>query len=649
MPSFAEQDARWQQLVQQELGHVGKAPFERHWQLYRETFGARPPTAPPPFAYQPTAEAVARANVTALARARGLAGYPELRAWSARERDAFWDAVVRELRIPFRRAPCAVREGGAEDPRWFPGARLNVVEACFANAPKDKVAIVAAREGEPGARRVTYGELARLVDRVAHGFRALGLRPGDAVSLYLPMTVECVAAYLGVIKAGGVVVSIADSFAPPEVETRNRLGGAKAIVTTSAFARGGKTIDLYAKVREARSPRAILVGDGEALRDGDLPWSGFLGADAPFEAVEADPYDVTNVLFSSGTTGEPKAIPWTHLTPIKAAMDARYHQDVHADDVVAWPTSIGWMMGPWLVYATLVNGATMALFEGTAGSAQFPRFVRGSGTTILGVVPALVRAWKSGDLAGGSFEGVRVFSSTGEASNVEDYLWLMSTAGYRAPVIEYCGGTEIGGGHVTGTVVQPQSPATFSTPALGLDFVILDEHGRDVKEGEMGEIFLVPPSVGLSQRLLNRDHHQEYYAGAPRPGLRRHGDEVQKLGGGYYAAHGRADDTMNLGGIKVSSLELERVMDRHPAVYQSAAVAVIPPAGGADELVVFVVPAPGAKPEPKALQRELQDLVKKELNPLYRIHDLALVESLPRTASNKIMRRELRKSYRPAS
>ena len=649
MQDPASQDAQWRRLVEGDLGTPSKVPFERHWTLWRETFAGRPATAPPPPAVLPTKERIERANVTALARELGLLDYAALHRWSVEHRDAFWERVVKVLGVPFRTPPTRVLEGGAEDARWLPGATMNVVDACFL-APQDRTAIVLGREGEKDLRRVTYGELESLVDRVAHGFGKLGLAPGDAVSLYLPMTVECVAAYLGVIRAGGVVVSIADSFAPPEVAMRNRLGHAKVILTTAAFQRGGKTIDLYAKVREADAPRAIVIG-GKPERAGDVAWDDFLGEDRPFESIPEDPYAVTNVLFSSGTTGEPKAIPWTHLTPLKCAMDGRYHQDIKIDDVVGWPTSIGWMMGPWLVYASLMNRATMALFEGAPNSPDFPRFVERAGVTVLGVVPALVRAWRTAGAVRGEFAGVRVFSSTGEASNVEDYLWLASTAGYHAPVIEYCGGTEIGGGHVTGTVVQPQSPATFSTPALGLDFVILGEDGKPVGENEMGEIFLVPPSIGLSQRLLNRDHHKEYYAGTPKgpkgETLRRHGDEVQRLPGGYWQAHGRADDTMNLGGIKVSSLELERCMDKHPRVYQSAAVAVLPPEGGADLLVVFVVPEAGDKPEPKALRSELQDLVKRELNPLYRIHDVVLVDALPRTASNKIMRRELRKAYKP--
>jgi acetyl-CoA synthetase len=329
-------------------------------------------------------------------------------------------------------------------------------------------------------------------------------------------------------------------------------------------------------------------------------------------------------------------------------MDGHFHHDIQRGDVVAWPTNIGWMMGPWLIYATLINRGCIALYEGLPSDRGFTEFVHNAGVGMLGVVPSLVRAWRdSGACDGVDWSRINVLSSTGEPSNRHDYLWLMSRTGYRAPVIEYCGGTEIGGGHITGTVVQPASPASFTTPALGLDLVILDDQGQLVADGEEGEIFLVPPSIGLSQTLLNRDHDAVYYEDCPQGPdgevLRRHGDQVARLPGGYFKAQGRADDTMNLGGIKVSSLELERVLEHHPAVYEAAAVAVQPEGEGAEKLVVFAVLS--EEVEKAELKSALGKTVAKELNPLFKIHDLVIVDSLPRTASNKLMRRELRAQY----
>jgi acetyl-CoA synthetase len=329
-------------------------------------------------------------------------------------------------------------------------------------------------------------------------------------------------------------------------------------------------------------------------------------------------------------------------------MDGHFHHDIQRGDVVAWPTNIGWMMGPWLIFATLINRGCIALYEGLPSARGFAEFVHNAGVGMLGVVPSLVRAWRDSSACEDvDWSRINIFSSTGEPSNRHDYLWLMSRTGYRAPVIEYCGGTEIGGGYITGSVVQPTSPATFSTPALGLDLVVLDEDGQPVPDGEEGEVFLVPPSIGLSQMLLNRDHEEVYYEGCPTgPNgevLRRHGDQIARLPGGYFRAQGRADDTMNLGGIKVSSLELERVLEHHPAVYEAAAVAVQPEGEGAEKLVVFAVLAEEiAKDE---LQRELGKALADQLNPLFKLHDLVIVDSLPRTASNKLMRRELRSRY----
>ncbi len=600
-----------------------------------------PSTAP---SWKPDSETIARANVTRMAGDLGLADYAALHGWSVTHRAEFWETVIDRLGIDFRTPPTEILAEPVDPraPRWLTGARLNIVDSCFTADP-EAVAVVLEHRGE--RHRLSYGQLEALVDRVAHGLHQLGLHRGSRVAIAMPMTVQAVAGYLGIVKAGGVVVSIADSFAAEEIRTRLEIAGADAVITQGAVHRGRKILPMYAKVLEAEAPRAIVVEpEPDQLREGDLDWEEFLGATEPFEAVEVGGEDYMNILFSSGTTGTPKAIPWTHLTPIKAAMDAHFHHDIHPGDVLAWPTNLGWMMGPWLIYASLINRATIALFDDAPTERWFGEFIEWAGVTMLGVVPSLVRTWRDSEcMEGLNWSRIRAFSSTGEASNRSDMRYLMSLAGGR-PVIEYCGGTEIGGGYITGTMVQPCVPAAFSTPALGLDVVILDEAGL---EADKGELFLVPPSIGLSSELLNRDHEEEYYAATP-PGpqgqqLRRHGDYFTRLGGPYYRASGRVDDTMNLGGVKVSSAEIERVALRMDGVREAAAIAVPIQGGGPSKLIVYVVPEDGA--DMTDLKDDMTAAIRKRLNPLFKVHSVVTLDQLPRTASNKVKRRELRKHY----
>ena len=618
-------------------------PFSDHWTAFREAGRGEPL----PFAWWPDAETRERSNLFSLQSELGLDDYRALHRFSVESREEFWERVLPRLGIVFERAPDGILDlaGGVKHPRWLPAAKLEITRSCF-TAPPGQPAILYGRErDEGGVEKITYAELERQVNRFANGLRSRGFEPGMSVALYMPMTPECVVAYLGTVRAGCRVLSIADSFSADELRGRMEIGGARAVVTVSSYRRAGRDIDLYTKVRAATrtfdEPPFAIVLEAQELDGRDVAWPNFLAADAESPSLAFDPDHVTNVLFSSGTTGAPKAIPWTALTPLKAGMDAHFHQDVHPDDVVCWPTNIGWMMGPWLIYASLLNDATMALYEGAPVGEGFARFVREANVTVLGVVPSIVRAWRKGEsVEAGGWPHVRLFSSTGEASSPEDYLWLMSRTDYRAPVIEYLGGTEIGGGHLTGTVVQPASPSTFTTAALGIDVVILDESGT-------GELFLVPPALGLSQELLNKDHDAVYYDGCPEgPNgevLRRHGDEISRLPGGYFRAGGRADDTMNLGGIKVGSLELERVVNGHPAVSESAAVAVRPGGEGPERLVVYVVLEADAPPDD--LEPEIGARIAEHLNPLFKVHDVVVVDGLPRTASNKVMRRTLRDQY----
>ncbi|MXV82826.1 AMP-binding protein [Candidatus Poribacteria bacterium] len=628
-------------------------PFALHQLLYETVYADfdRATDQPAP-AWFPTDTDITEANITRLMATLNLKTYRELHAWTVQNRDTFWQMMIEALDIKTMATNPKAQQDGTGIATHL--RELNIVESCFSASP-EAIAIATQQENHEGLATFTYRELESLTNRVANGLVEIGMEPGDAVAVDMPMNAESVAIYLGIVKAGCVVVGIADSFAPDEIATRLRIGKAKAIFTQDYINRAGKHLPLYEKVIAANAPKAIIFsyegGDAAAptQREGDMTWDAFLSDTETFTAIPCHPDAHTNILFSSGTTGEPKAIPWTHTTPIKCAADAYLHHDIHANDVLAWYTNLGWMMGPWLIYASLINKATIALYDGVPTGRDFGVFVQNAKVSMLGVVPTLVRAWKNIDCMHGlDWQSIRAFSSTGECSNPEEMLYLMSLAGYK-PVIEYCGGTEIGGAYVTGTRVQPAAPSTFTTPALGLDFLLYDDDGNP---SDNGEVFIVSPSLGLSTSLLNAEHNEVYFAGTPRPELRRHGDALERLADGYYRIHGRVDDTMNLSGIKVSSAEIEEVLNGVDGIQETAAVAVSPKDGGPSQLVIYTVPVASESQKPtnvdgnsdsqQDIHDALQAALSQHLNPLFRIHDVVIVDALPRTASNKVMRRLLR-------
>ncbi|GMY15417.1 probable acyl-activating enzyme 17, peroxisomal [Fagus crenata] len=625
----------WQNICERIL--TPDLPFSFHQMMY---YGCYKDFGPDPPAWIPDPENVKLTNVGQLLETRGkgflgskyedpISSFSDLQEFSVSNPEDYWKTVLDEMSISFAVPPqCIIREsligeshssylGG----QWLPGAFVNPAKNCLSLNSKrslDDVMVIWRDEGDDvlPLNRMTLREFRAEVWLVAHAIKTLGLDKGSAIAIDMPMH--------------------------------------------DLIIRGDKSLPLYSRIVEAQSPMAVVIPTrgssfSMTLRDGDISWHDFLGRvkhfkDREFAAVEQSVEAFTNILFSSGTTGEPKAIPWTNATPFKAAADAWCHMDIPKGDIIAWPTNLGWMMGPWLVYASLLNGASMALYNGSPLGSGFAKFVQDAKVTMLGVIPSIVRAWKSTNcMAGYDWSAIRCFGSTGEASNVDEYLWLMGRACYK-PIIEYCGGTEIGGGFVTGSLLQAQSLAAFSTPAMGCSLFILGSDGYPIPENEpgIGELALGPLMFGASNTLLNANHHDVYFKGMPfwkGRVLRRHGDVFERTSRGYYHAHGRADDTMNLGGIKVSSVEIERICNAADNnVLETAAVGVPPPGGGPEQLVIAVVfkDSESNKADLNQLRISFNSAVQKKLNPLFRVSQVVPLSSLPRTATNKVMRRVLR-------
>lgn len=656
-------------------------PFSFHQMMY---YGCFKDFGPDPPAWSPDPEAAMLTNVGQLLERRGkeflgstykdpISSFSHFQEFSVSNPEVYWKTILDEISVSFSVPPQCIlsentsRESSLANPggQWLPGAYVNPAKTCLTLNCKRTLDDVVIRWRDEGnddmpVSSLTLEELRSEVWLVAYAIIALGLDRGSAIAIDMPMNVESVIIYLAIVLAGHVVVSIADSFAPLEISTRLKISEAKAIFTQDLIIRGDKSIPLYSRVVNAQAPMAIVIPTKGCsfsmnLRDGDISWHDFLEKATDlrgdeFAAVEQPVEAFTNILFSSGTTGEPKAIPWTHVTPFKAAADAWCHMDIRKGDIVAWPTNLGWMMGPWLVYASLLNGASIALYNGSPLVSGFAKFVQDARVTMLGVIPSIVRIWKSANSTlGYDWSAIRCFASTGEASSVDEYLWLMGRAQYK-PIIEYCGGTEIGGGFVSGSLLQPQSLAAFSTPAMGCSLFVLGDDGHPIPQNVpgMGELALGPLMFGASSTLLNADHYNVYFKGMPLWNgkiLRRHGDVFERTSRGYYHAHGRADDTMNLGGIKVSSVEIERICNAVDSnVLETAAIGVPPPQGGPEQLVIAVVfkDSDDSTVDLDKLRISFNSAVQKKLNPLFRISHVVPCSSLPRTATNKVMRRVLR-------
>ncbi|KDP42113.1 hypothetical protein JCGZ_01901 [Jatropha curcas] len=587
--------------------------------------------------------------------------------YSVQYPEAYWSIVLRELSIVFHEAPKCIldttdksKHGGS----WLPGSALNIAECCLqpANHPRkndDSMAIVWRDENDNSkVNHMTLKELREQVMMVANALHAMFTK-GDAVAIDMPMTVNAVVIYLAIVLAGLVVVSIADSFAAKEIASRLRISNAKAIFTQDFILRGGRKFPLYSRVVEATPHKVIVLpvmGNdvGIRLRQQDMSWKDFLSSvnhlPRPnyFLPVYQSADSMTNILFSSGTTGEPKAIVWTQLSPIRCASDAWAHVDVQVGDVYCWPTNLGWVMGPILLYSCFLSGATLALFHGSPLGREFGKFVQDAGVTILGTVPSLVKAWKSTNcMEGLDWTKIKSFCSTGESSNVDDDLWLSSRSYYK-PITECCGGTELASSYIQGCQLQPQAFGAFSTASMTTGLVILDENGVPYPDYQpcVGEVGLFPLYLGASDRMLNADHYEVYFKGMPMfkgMHLRRHGDILKRTVGGYFIVQGRADDTMNLGGIKTSSVEIERVCDRaDESIMETAAISVAPVDGGPELLVIFVVLKKGFNGEPDKLKMKFSKAIQSNLNPLFKVSLVKVVPEFPRTASNKLLRRVLR-------
>ncbi|BCJ86312.1 AMP-binding protein [Effusibacillus dendaii] len=562
---------------------------------------------------------------------------------------------------------------GIKWPNWFVDGQLNVFHNTvvkWANNPETSEQVALIWEGEDGAvRRYTFAELSDWVSRVAAGLRIQGIQKGDRISIYMPMIPETVVIMLAAAKIGAVFSPSFSGYGADAVAKRTGASSAKMLVTADGFLRRGKVVAMKEEADRAAALSPALekvvvvrrLGRDISWMEGrDVDWTvleagasqsgGSAKDDALFRTEAMNSSDPLMLLYTSGTTGKPKGAVHTHAGfPIKAAFDAGFGMDVKQGETLFWVTDMGWMMGPFLVFGALLNGAATVLYE---GSPDYPepdrlwKLVADHRVTHLGISPTLIRSlMKHGESWAKKHDisSLRAIGSTGEPWNPEPWMWLFEKVGNsRIPIINYSGGTEISGGILGNVLLKPIAPITFNSPLPGMDVDVYDENGHPVRNA-VGELVIKQPWVGMTNGFWQEPERYEEAYWSRWPDTWVHGDWVILDDEGFWTITGRSDDTLNIAGKRVGPAEVESVLVRHEAVVEAGVIGVPDPIKG-ETAVCFVVVKQGVEATPE-LEKELLDLVADNMSKALRPKALYFVTELPRTRNGKILRRAMRAAY----
>jgi acetoacetyl-CoA synthetase len=582
-----------------------------------------------------------------LAAERGVrAGtYDELWRWSVGDVDAFWSSIVDYFAVRFDAPSRAVLERrempGAQ---WFAGATLSYPEHVFRDHDDADVAIRHASELRPLAQ-VTWGELRALTAGIRSGLRALGVGRGDRVAAYMPNIPETIAAFLAVSSLGAIWSSCSPDFGARSVVDRFAQIEPKVLLAVDGYRYGGRDHDRTAVVQQIHAAVGGTVVPFGYL-DGSGWQDGFLGPEDAQLSFEPVPFDHPLwILYSSGTTGLPKAIVHGHggilLEQLKKL---NLHIDAHAGDRVFWFTTTGWMMWNFLV-GVLLTPASIVLYDGRAGGSSSPSLERlwelaaEAAITCFGTSASfLASCMKAGvrPAAGRDLRALRSVGSTGSPLSPEGFRWVSEELGSDTWLFSTSGGTDVCTAFVGGCPLEPVYEGELQARSLGCDVQAFDEHGRSLV-GEVGELVLVQPLPSMPVCFWNDpdgERLREAYF-AMYPGVWRHGDWIEITERGTSIIYGRSDSTINRGGVRMGTSEIYRAVLALDEIVD-ALVVDVPRAGEESWMALFVVLRDGATLD-DGLRAAIARRLREDCSPRHVPDDVFAVAEVPRTLSGKLL------------
>jgi len=596
--------------------------------------------------------------LTWLAEQRGLHfdDYDELWRWSVGDLDAFWSSIwdffgVR-AHTPYERV---LGDRGMPGAVWFPGATLNYAEHAVGRPEDvdtediDTVAVVAHSQTRAPIE-LTFGQLREQVARARAGLRRLGVGRGDRVVAYLPNIPETLVAFLATASLGAVWASCAPEFGARSVVDRFGQVEPKVLLAIGGYRYGEREVDRRDEVALIREglptvEHVVHVPYGPGALPGTVEWAALLdstddsAADLAFDPV---PFDhPLCVLFSSGTTGKPKAIVHGHggilLEHLK---NHALSWDLKAGDRLLWFSTTAWMIWNALVSALLV-GAGIVMIDGNPLHPDLRhqwRLAEQTGATVMGASPGFLMACREEGMRPAEefdLSRLRQLGAAGSPLPAEGYHWVRERFGPRVLLNVGSGGTDVCSGLVQGGPWQPVYAGEISGACLGVDAKAFDERGEQVV-GELGELVITSPMPSMPVGFWGDDDGSRYRAAyfEEYPGVWRHGDWIRFSAAGSCVIAGRSDATLNRGGVRLGTAEFYRVVEELPEIRDSLVVHLEDSAGGNGELVLYVVPRTGVELD-DALRRAVSSALRTALSPRHVPDTIAAVPAIPRNRTGK--------------
>ncbi len=595
------------------------------------------------------------------AHVRNMDEYRALRDRAKSQPAAFWEELAEKELFWFQKWS-QVFDWQPPLVRWFIDGKTNASYNCVdrhLETRGEKPALI--WEGEPGdARTITYRELHALVSRFANVLKSRGLKSGDTAIIYMPMVPELPVALLACARIGVIHSVVFGGFSAEALKQRIQDLEAKVVITCDGGWRRGKEIKLKPAVDEALehcpTVKNVIVyrrtGGQVAMKPGRDHWWHEL---AEYESAEcpADPMDSEAplfVLYTSGTTGRPKGI--VHTTAgylLQATVSMKWVFDLREEDIYWCTADVGWVTGhSYLVYGPLSAGATIVMYEGAPDYPKFDRFwsiVDKYRVSIFYTSPTAIRAFiKQGDHWPESHDlsSLRLLGSVGEPINPAAWDWYNRVIGHnRCPIVDTWWQTETGSILISPLPgATPTKPGSATLPLPGIDVEIVDLQGRPVEANKEGYLIVRHPWPSMFRTLWHDPQRYEENYFQKIPGAYMTGDAARRDEDGYFWVLGRVDDVMNVSGHRLSTMELESALVRHPAVAEAAVVGKPHEVTG-QAVAAFVTLKEGNYDETQ-LGEELRQWVSKEIGPFARPEQIRFTEALPKTRSGKIMRRLLR-------